>query len=170
MFTIRPETPDDRARIYDVVQAAFGRDDEAVLVDALRASPAYVPGLSLVALEGVEVVGHVLFTQLLVRDAAVAHPALALAPLSVRPARQNAGIGSALVHRGLAEARALGHQVVIVLGHARYYPRFGFAPALPLGIRPSFPVDADHFFVLGLQSHALVGFRGLVEYPPEFRV
>lgn len=170
MLTIRPEVPDDRARIYDVVQAAFGRDDEALLVDALRESSAYIPELSLVALEGVEVVGHVLFTRLIVREAAVERAALALAPLAVRPARQNAGIGTALVQRGLADARALGHRVVIVLGHKHYYPPFGFQPAPPLGIHPSFPVDPEHFLVLGLQRDALDGYRGRVEYPPEFQV
>ena len=112
--------------------------------------------------------GHILFTKLKVRDAAVARPALALAPMAVPPALQNRGIGSALVRRGLEDARELGHRVVIVLGHPRYYPRFGFRPAQPLGILPPFEARADAFLVLALQDGALDGFRGLVEYPAAF--
>ena len=112
--------------------------------------------------------GHILFTRVTVTEAGVARPALALAPMAVLPAFQNRGVGSALVRRGLEEARALGHRVVIVLGHPRYYPRFGFRPARPLGIRSPFDAPADAFLVLGLEAGALDGLRGLVEYPPEF--
>jgi putative acetyltransferase len=109
-----------------------------------------------------------LFTRLAVADTSVRHCALALAPMAVLPAWQRRGIGSALIHRGLADARELGHKVVIVLGHPGYYPRFGFQPAHPLGIHPPFDVPQDAFLVLGLQSGALDDFHGLVEYPPEF--
>lgn len=165
---IRPEQPEDRQAIHRLNQSAFGGDTEARLVVALRASPAFVPGLSLVAVEGRQIVGHVLFTRLRVTEAGVARPALALAPMAVLPARQKRGIGSALVRRGLTEARELGHQVVIVLGHPGYYPRFGFQPARPLGIRAPFEAPTEAFLVLGLQPGALDGFRGLVEYPAEF--
>jgi hypothetical protein len=76
-------------------------------------------------------IGHILFTRLAVADTSVRHCALALAPMAVLPAWQRRGIGSALIHRGLADARELGHKVVIVLGHPGYYPRFGFQPAHP---------------------------------------
>jgi putative acetyltransferase len=166
--TIRTETPEDADAIHGVTREAFGREAEARLVDALRVGPAFVPELSLVAVEGLEVVGHVLFTHLTVRDGSVSHPALALAPVSVRPGWQNLGIGSALVRQGLADARELGHRVVIVLGHPRYYPRFGFQPAQPLGILSPFDAAPEAFLVLGLQPGALEGVRGRVEYPPEF--
>jgi putative acetyltransferase len=166
--TIRAEEPGDRAGIHRVVDAAFGRDAEARLIDALRESPAFIPGLSLVALDDAEVVGHVLLTRLAVRQGAEARPALALAPLAVLPAWQRRGVGSALVHRGLADARALGHRAVIVLGHPAYYPRFGFQPAQPLGLRPPFEVSPGAFQALGLQPGALQGLQGDVDYPSEF--
>lgn len=95
-------------------------------------------------------------------------PALALAPMAVRPEFQRRGIGSALVRAGLDSARSLGHRVVIVLGHPRYYPRFGFRPARPLGIDPPFPCRDEVFMALELVPGALVGVRGTVRYPPAF--
>jgi len=88
--------------------------------------------------------------------------------MAVLPPYQKRGIGSALVRRGLENARDLGHRVVIVVGHPEYYPRFGFAPARPLGILAPFEVPSEAFMVLGLQPNALLGVQGQVEYPPEF--
>jgi putative acetyltransferase len=168
LWTIRPEVPGDRESIYRVNQEAFGRESESRLVEALRLGPAFIPGLSLVAVEGSEVVGHILFTRLTVRGEGGTHEALALAPMAVVPAWQRKGIGSALVRRGLEDAREQGHRAVIVLGHPGYYPRFGFRPAQPLGIQSPFEAPVDAFLVLGLQPGVLDGLEGRVEYPPEF--
>jgi putative acetyltransferase len=137
-------------------------------VDALRKSSAFIPELSLVALESSGVVGHILLTRITVEGGSRTHAALALAPMAVLPSFQKKGIGSALVSRGLEEARGLGHRVVIVVGHPDYYPRFGFAPAKPLGILPPFEVPSEAFMVLELQPGALLGIQGVVKYPAEF--
>jgi putative acetyltransferase len=92
MVTVRPEKPTDHRAVYAVNQAAFGRDNEARLVEALRVSPVFVPELSLVALDDLRVVGHILFTRIVIRSAAEAHRALALAPMAVLPADQKRGI------------------------------------------------------------------------------
>jgi len=165
---IRPERSEDRAAVFTVNQLAFGQENEARLVDALRQSSAFIPELSLVALEGSQVVGHILFTRITVRGERQVHDALALAPMAVLPSFQKRGIGTALVGRGLEEARSLGHGVVIVVGHPDYYPRFGFVPAQPLGTLPPFEVPSEAFMVLELQPRTLLGIRGVVEYPPEF--
>ena len=178
---IRAEEERDRKAVFDVNALAFGRDNEARLVDALRRSTAFVPGLSLVALDrppGPEagspaepdpvVVGHVLFTRIAIREGSHSHDALALAPLAVRPSHQRRGFGAALVRQGLDDARRLGHRLVIVVGHPEYYPRFGFVPASPLGIRAPFDVRAEAFMALALQPGALRHVRGEVEYPSEF--
>lgn len=166
--TIRPERPVDHEAVFEVNRLAFGGLDEARLVEALRPSPAFIPELSLVALEEERVVGHILFSRVAVRGEAATHDALALAPMAVLPALQRRGVGSALVRRGLADAKSLGHGVVIVVGHPGYYPRFGFIPGVPLGIRPPFEVSPGAFMVLELRPGALHGVRGEVRYPPEF--
>jgi putative acetyltransferase len=94
--------------------------------------------------------------------------ALALAPLAVLPSHQKRGIGTALVERGLSDARRLGHAIVIVLGHPEYYPRFGFAPAAAFGIRAPFDVRPEAFMALALQEGALMDARGEAVYAPEF--
>lgn len=167
-IAIRAEQPTDIASIFAVNRLAFGGDAEARLVDALRGTAHWIPELSLVAEEDGVVVGHILFTRVSVADGGCAAPALALAPMAVRPERQSAGIGTRLVREGLARARALGHGVVIVLGHPTYYPRFGFVPAAPHGIRYPGPVHESSFLVAELAPGSLAAVRGVVEYAPAF--
>lgn len=168
LLTIRPEQPTDHEQVFEVNQLAFGQPDEARLVQALRRSPAFIPDLSLVAVENERVVGHLLLSRIAVRSSTTVHDALALAPMAVLPARQRMGIGSSLVKRSLADARHLGHRLVIVVGHPQYYPRFGFIPGEPLDIRLPFDVSPGAFMVFELAPNALAGVRGEVEYAREF--
>jgi putative acetyltransferase len=167
---VRAERPDDRAPVRDVVTAAFGGPAEADLVDALRASSAWLPGLSLVAEEEGAVVGHVLLTRASVRTAAGDVGLLALAPLAVAPERQRRGIGDALVRAGLEIAAARGERAVVLIGHASYYPRFGFEPAAARGLTSVFAAGehAASFFVRELRAGALTGIEGAVLYAPAF--
>ncbi len=82
--------------------------------------------------------------------------------------RLKQGIGSRLVKEGLKKARTLGFKSVIVLGHAKYYPRFGFEPASRWGVQPPFEVPEDVFMALELVRDGLKDIQGTVEYPPEF--
>jgi putative acetyltransferase len=168
MLTIRAETPRDCAGVRAIVCVAFGRPHEARLVDRLRETDAFIPELSLVADDGVEIVGHILFTAIRIRTPVIAVPAVALAPLAVRPDRQNQGIGSTLVRQGLEVCRRLGHRIVVVVGHRAYYPRFGFVPARARGLEAPFPVSDAAFMVCELVPDALHGVRGQIEYPPPF--
>ncbi|MFJ7779231.1 GNAT family N-acetyltransferase [Streptomyces yangpuensis] len=123
---IRTETPHDTDRVRKVITAAFGSPEDADLVDALRADVCWIPELSLVAEdEDGTVIAHILFT----RAGIGGVPGLTLAPVSVDPAYQGTGVGSALIRAGLDAARALGEHTVTVLGHPAYYPRFGFERA-----------------------------------------
>jgi putative acetyltransferase len=162
----RREVPTDFSSIHEVESAAFGRASEAVLVDALRAAGGL--SISAVAEEDGRVVGHIAFSPVSIENSRESFPALALAPMAVHPEWQRQGIGSALVRWSLDECRREGHQLVIVLGHAEYYPRFGFVPARPLGILCPFDVPDEVFRLLELQPGALGARTGKVSYRPEF--
>ena len=162
--TIRHERPGDYERVHEIVAAAFGQEDEAVLVDTLRGN--VEPEISLVATSGDEIVGHVYFSPVLVGDPS--KPAIALGPVSVDPSRQGRAIGSQLCRRGLEECRGIGEPVVFVLGHPAYYPRFGFEPARPHGLFYKDEGFDPAFFVAQLEAGALAGLTGEVRYRPEF--
>lgn len=127
-FAIRDEQERDAAAIRAVTLAAFAnmpysQQTEAAIIDALRAAGALA--VSLVAVEGDDVVGHVAFSPVSVNGAA-APGRYGVGPLSVRPGRQRSGIGSALMREGIARLRALGGKGCVVVGDPAYYERFGF--------------------------------------------
>jgi putative acetyltransferase len=167
MLIIRAETTADRESVRCVNESAFGRPSEADLVDALRGSAK--PCVSLVAEDGGRVVGHIFFSPVSVESDAGAWAALGLGPMAVIPERQGRGVGSELVRAGLSECLRLGHEVVFVLGHVRYYPRFGFTSAASKGVECEFPGHEESFMVVELRPGAIAGRRGLVRYSPEFR-
>jgi putative acetyltransferase len=166
--SIRGEHPEDAAQIAEINRLAFGREDEARLVERLRAAPQFDSQLSRVAVISGQIVGHILFSPCAVNNDDCATPAVCLAPMAVYPDHQRRGIGSALVRDGLRACRDLGHRIVTVVGHAAYYPRFGFEPAARFGIRSPFPVPDEAFMVLALVPGALDGAGGVVRYPAAF--
>ncbi|HLM56081.1 MAG TPA: N-acetyltransferase [Pyrinomonadaceae bacterium] len=165
MIIIRAEAPEDYAAVRRVNALAFGREGEAALVDKLRAAS---PHISLVAVKDSEVVGHIFFSPATVESDPDDFAAVALGPMAVLPGHQNQGVGSQLVGRGLGECKSQGHDVVFVLGHPDYYPRFGFSPAAAKGIRCEYPVPDEVFMVAELRPGALGGRKGLMRYRPEF--
>ena len=165
---IRPEQPRDHDSIGEVNRLAFGGEQEARLVERIRDASGFEPALSLVAERDNEIVGHVLFSPIRIDTDSEAVPALALAPMAVRPECQRQGIGSALGREGLEVARRLGHRIVVVVGHADYYPRFGFRRACEFGIRCPFECPDDSFMVLSLAGDSGVIKPGTVCYPPPF--
>lgn len=166
---IRAERKEDHAAVKAVIREAFGQPDEADLVHRLRKRKDFLPDLSLVAVEDQRVVGHILFSRIaIVADDGFEWPSLALAPVCVHPDRQRKGIGGRLIREGLKRAREAGHPSVILVGHADYYPRFGFRPAATWKIEAPFDVPADAFMAMELYPHALKGVHGTVRYPEEF--
>ena len=165
---VRAETRLDHESIRDVNKAAFYGDAEAMLADSLRSSSFYIPGLSLLAELGGQVVGHILFPSISIESASGNTAALALAPVAVHPKHQRRGIGTLLVRKGLDEAQRLGHRIVVVVGHPSYYPRFGFTPARDRGIESPYPVPDEAFMALELAPGAMDGVDGMVRYPPPF--
>mgnify|MGYP000384678796 CR=1 FL=1 len=165
MIHIRPERFADIEAVRAVNTAAFGRRTEASLVDRLRDEAR--PIVSLVAVEGDEIVGHILFTPVMLEG----HDDLmlmALGPMAVRPERQRRGTGSELVLWGLDACERLGCQAAFVLGEPRYYRRFRFEPASRFGIVSEYENAGDAFMAQELAEGALEGRSGTVRYHRAF--
>jgi putative acetyltransferase len=163
---IREETDRDHEAVRLVNRLAFGKDAEARLVDALRDGG--FSRVSLVAEQDGQVVGHILFSDLSNVTASGTVAALALAPMAVLPGFQRQGIGSALVRRGLEVCRERGHRIVVVLGHADFYPRFGFSAKLAARLESPYGGGPSHM-AAELVPGALDGVAGKVVYSPPFR-
>jgi putative acetyltransferase len=161
---LRAEVPGDGEAIRAVHERAFGRPDEARVVDQVRTTRAFRPELSLVAEEDGRIVGHVLLSATRLEDRDV----LLLGPIGVLPEWQRHGIGSALVLEGLRRAEADGEPLVLLEGDPAYYSRFGFRLAAELGIEAPEGAPAQY-----VQARPLAAYtpelRGRATYPPAFR-
>lgn len=155
---IREETAADAEAAADVICAAFGRTDEARLVETLRQDGD--AEIALVAVDDGQIAGHVMFSRM-----TAPFPALALGPVSVLPRKQVLGIGGALIGAGLDRARAGGWRGVFVLGDPAYYRRFGFDTALAAGFAS--PYAGSHFMALALAGPLPV-LKGQVDYADAF--
>jgi len=162
---VRPERAQDHPEVFSVHARAFGRPDEARLVELLR--PAKQPKVSLVALQNGQVVGHILFTPVRLPQAPRIH-AMGLGPVAVLPEYQHRGVGSRLVQVGMDALRIGAVDLVFVVGDERFYSRFGFRAAADLGLRYPDPELDPHLMVAPLRSGALTGIKGEVRYLPEF--
>ena len=146
---------------------AFGGNDEADLVDRLRVSCS--DAISLVARSGDRLVGHVLFTPVVIKRTRDELTGMGLAPMSVLPEFQRQGIGTKLVEAGLEAVRDADWPFVVVLGHPEYYPRFGFAPACNYDLTCEFDVPDEMFMVLAIHKD-LGGLSGVARYHRAFDV
>ncbi|BEP11797.1 N-acetyltransferase [Acidothermaceae bacterium B102] len=166
---VRLEVPQDRATIHAVHAAAFDRGAdgpvaEAVLWDLLHGAGDVVAELSFVATVDGTVVGHAGCSQADIDGRTV----VALGPVGVLPAHQGRGVGSALVTAVVAAAEARGEPMVVLLGDPRFYARFGFELAAPLGVQPPDPAWADVHFQLCRLSAWNPGLTGAFHYAPAF--
>jgi putative acetyltransferase len=161
---VRRERPDDENAVRLVNEAAFGRPAEADLVDRLRREGAVLA--SFVGEQERRIVGHILFSRMLIDVADESIPSVALAPVAVLPASQGRGVGSRLIRIGLEWLRTRNERSVLVLGHPQYYARFGFSSDRARLLTHPFPADA--FMALELVSGTLDGVRGAVRYPAAF--
>jgi putative acetyltransferase len=162
-LSVRKEYPPDISAIRELLVASFPTPVEADLVDALRAAGRL--SISLVAVDGGAVVGHIGFSPITVEGTTLG---LGLAPLVVRADRRRHGVGERLVRDGLALCRNLAVGLVVVLGDPRYYRRFGFEPARRLELRSEYEEAGDAFQGVELVPGTLRPGGGLVRYCSEF--
>jgi len=164
---IRLEQPGDSKDIREINEKAFGRPQEANIIDALRKNCGEV--LSLVAVEKEEIVGHVFFSPATIEGKHGIVKGMGLAPMAVLPEFQRRGIGSQLVKAGIKELRKTRCPFIIVLGHPEYYPRFGFEPATRFGIKSQWEgIPDDVFMILWLDTSMVNQITGTAKYRSEF--
>jgi len=162
VIEIRQEAPCDIPAIREVNRRAFGQDHEGNIIDALRTNRAAL--LSLVASMTGQVVGHIMYSPATVGTLNGA----ALGPVAVLPDHQRRGIGSRLIKTGNRMLKNSACPFIVVLGHAAYYPRFGFVPASSRGIMCEWEVPHDVFMLLVLDEAKMQGVSGLAKYRHEF--
>lgn len=166
MIEIRAEKTADIEAIYEVNKLAFGKAAEAELVNKLREADAII--ISLVAVKDEKIVGHALFSPITIEDHDSQTAAgVALGPIAVHPDYQRQGVGSLLIQAGIQQLRDAGHNALIVLGHADYYPRFGFAPASQFNITSEYHVP-DEVFMAQMLDKTAIAPAGLAKYHPAF--
>lgn len=161
---IRDAAARDFPAIRAIVRHAFGRADEADLVERLRDDGDVL--VEMVAGDARGLSGHILYSRLMIERDEDVVDAAALAPLAVLPAFQKQGIGAALIEAGNARCGELGLGAVLVLGHRDYYPRFGFSAEKTLTLNA--PFAGPSFMGLEFKHNALAG--GRVRYARAFGV
>lgn len=170
---IRQEEERDYKKVHQLVKLAFSdmpKSDgtEHFLVDRLRKSDAFIPELSLVAEVEGRLVGHILLTKIQIENEKQSIDSLTLAPVSVHPEVHRKGIGGDLIKAAHKIAQGLGYQSVVLLGHAGYYPRFGYEKTSKYGIKLPFPAAEANCMIIPLQPNALDNVNGMVKYPKAF--
>lgn len=167
---IRKEETKDYTKVYDLIKEAFSTAEHADgneqdLVVQLRKSIAFIPELSLVAVAGNILIGHILFTKATIGKKTV----LALAPLSVKSGYQKQGVGTKLIETGHEIARQMGYDYAIVVGSEQYYPKFGYITADHFCIEILDGIPKENFMAIKLNPNA-EPIQGNMIYPKEFGI
>ncbi len=175
-ISIRPETAADYRAVEELTREAFwgftSPDcDEHYLVHLLRDSDSFIPQLDLVAEINGRLAGNIMYTKAKVIDKDKnEHHVITFGPLSVLPPFQMCGVGSALMHHSLKEAKCMGFRAVIIYGHPDYYPRFGFRPASDYYITAPDGKSFHALMALPLYEGALDGITGAFHEDSVFHI
>lgn len=163
---VRDETTDDYPSVYEVNRSAFGRVEEADLVEKIR--PLSREIISMVAVLDEMIVGHLLFSPVTIQNNSRAIAAMGLGPVAIMPEYQRQGIGTLLIEAGLRQCKLRGCKILFVLGHPEYYPRFGFRPGADGGFFYKNHDFDPNFFFLEQELNVAFELSGEVCYLPPF--
>lgn len=172
-ISIRQESVADYPIVFNLIEQGFRNEivsdqKEQFLVERLRKSDGFIPELSLVAEVNREVVGYILLSKISIETKLKNYTALALAPVAVLPDFQKKGIGGQLIEEAHRIAREFGYQSIILLGHEKYYPKFGYRPLNEFNITLPFEAPKENCMAIELVPDALSNKIGTVVYPKEF--
>jgi putative acetyltransferase len=162
----RLETPKDIDDIYKVQVAAFGRNNEAELVNKLRGTSDWLK--SVVAESNGEIVGHCLYTKVSVESEKETFSAAALGPVAIMPELQGEKLGTMLIITATNMVIDKGYPILFVLGNSEYYKRFGYSDASLYGFSLPFETPPGAFMVACLKPSVLRGKSGVVHYAEPF--
>ena len=170
MLEIRQENPNDYEEVYNVIKTAFETAEESDgneqdLVVSLRNSEAFIPELSLVAIENDKIIGYILFTRIMIGKS----EEVALAPLAVLPEYQRQEVGTRLIKAGHRIAKEKGYHYSVVLGSENYYPKLGYNEARLYNIEAPFEVESKNFMAIKL-NESKEKISGTVQYSKEFGI
>lgn len=170
---IRQEQERDYNTVFQIVEKAFkemkySSHTEQFIVEKLREDEAFIPELSLVAELDGELVGYIILSKIQIDNGQQLFDALTLGPVAVVPRLHGKSIGSQLIKEVHKRAENLGHEVIILLGHKDYYPRFGYELTQKYGIALPFDANPENCMVIGLTPNALTGISGKVIYSKPF--
>lgn len=173
-MNIRKEEIKDYNEVFKLIENAFKDEQytdhkEQFLVERLRKSESFVPELSLVAEIDNQIIGYILLTKIkIVNKNSQETTSLALAPVAVLKEYQGKGIGGSLIRKAHEIAKELKFGSIILLGHEKYYPKFGYEMTKKYGIKLPFDVPDENCMLIELTENALKDITGIVEYPKEF--
>ncbi|WFN35559.1 N-acetyltransferase [Methanogenium sp. S4BF] len=163
---IREANESDLHDVIQVEKEAFGYEKEAILVSQLLEDESAEPTISLLAFKEDEAVGHILFTKAAIDGKDPSPLIYLLAPLAIKPEHQKQGIGGMLINEGLKKLKDMGVEMVFVLGHENYYPKYGFInDAGNMGFAAPYPIpeeQAGAWMVQFLGSKDVEGITGRV--------
>jgi putative acetyltransferase len=167
MIKVREEIVEDYKAVREINDNAFGQPEEGHIVDKIREACDEI--ISLVAVEDENVVGHIFFSPAEINHQGKTIKGMGLAPMAVHTEYQNKGTGSLLVNEGIKKVKETSCPFVIVLGHDKYYPRFGFEIASIYGIKPQWEgVPDEAFMIMILDKEIMAGISGVATYRKEF--
>ncbi|MGX1752515.1 GNAT family N-acetyltransferase [Sphingobacterium sp. NPDC055346] len=173
-MNIRQEEKKDYKEVFKLIENAFKGEKftdhkEQFLDERLRKSESFIPELSLVAEIDEQIVGYILLTKIKIIDNnSKVTSSLALAPVAVLKNFQGMGIGAGLIKKAHEVAKKLNYGSIILLGHEKYYPKFGYKMMKNYGIKLPFDVPDKNCMLIELTDNALENVQGMVEYPNEF--
>ena len=167
-ITYSPERKQDHAAIYEMIEMAFQTAEvkngtEQTLYQEIKDSDKYIPELSIVALAGEEVIGHILASKAYLRHQDSTQEVLMIAPLAVKQELRKQGVGSQLLKLALQKARDLNYPAIFLLGKIEFYQRFGFISArkFNLNFYQAIPEHLlDNFMVLPLNPTSFAKLQG----------
>ena len=152
------ETPSDVSARERLLDAALGAARFSKTSERLREGRLPASGLAFSAKDSGKLVGTIRLWHIVAGGV----PALLLGPLAIAKSHEGLGLGSRLMNLALTEAKALGHEAVLLVGDAPYYARFGFNRSVTENLMLPGPVDLERFLGFELVAGSLSGASGLV--------